>query len=471
MLKEMECTFEEMTGVSWQASLNRAPRYSNTLFLLDRNFGNEQISQRDADAILRKTFDECILGEPTNYCVVLTQEVEGDQEGNGRAKLLTSILERQPEHEDVIRFSVVSKTTGGADADRLSRSLRGKLAGVVLYSMLKSVVNSLNRSLVSFRKILSTEFSDVNKSVLQSSYDQGESEIEVILRIIQQKHRLELGGELQDSTPAGLPALLRRFRLFQLDAEDVDDDDHEVSGELKRINRAEIISEGALINKTLLQIVPGDVFVTAPAGRPSAETVNGWSDELVEGTDYWMLLGQLCDIVVRKTGSSNTNMGFLAPFTLIKKSKKLDANSLASGRVYGVPIGGQRLTFNFRAVLSANLTALRLCSFNKEGMAYLAETDAEDVWSLASLARAKKQTLELFAQQPLPDWLDRFAVGFDENDVSGKLRIDQEANGRLFSYPVRRVCRIREIEATEALGALERYWRRPARPHEYVQGD
>ena len=99
---------------------------------------------------------------------------------------------------------------------------------------------------------------------------------------------------------------------------------------------------------------------------------------------------------------------------------------------------------------------------------YHEETDLEDVWSLASLAKAKKNALALFTQQQPPDWLDRFAIGFDDNDVSKKLKIDQGAEGRVFSYPIRRVCRIRDIEANDALAALERYWRRPAKPHEYV---
>ena len=467
ILGEMGCPVEEKTGVAWQTSLNQPLAYSKTLFLLDRNFGNEQISQQESDAMLRKTFDELILSEPTNYCVVLTKEVEAEREREGRAQLLRTILDKQPEDEHVIRFSVVSKTKGGADADGLSRSLRGKLAGVVLYSMLKSVVDLLNRSVASFGGILSTEFPDVNKSVLQSSYDQGESEIEVLLRIIQQKHRLELGRELQNSDPAGLPALLKRFRLFQLDADEVDDD-HEVSGELKRINRAEIVSEGALINKTLLPIVPGDIFVATVAGRPNADIVAGWSGELANDTEYWMLLGQLCDIVTRKDGTSASNMGFLAPFSLMGKNEKIDSKQLLSGRMYALAVGEQRLKFDFRGVLAANLAALRLCSFNKDGMAYLAENDREDVWSLASLARAKKNALEMFAQQTPPDWLDRFAVCFDGNDASKKLKIDQEADGRVFSYPVRRACRIRDIEANDALAALERYWRRPAKPHEYV---
>lgn len=467
MLQEMGCTFEEKTGVAWQTSLNQPPSYSKTLFLLDRNFRGEQISQPESDAMLRRTFDDLILGEPTNYCIVLTQEVEAEKEREGRAELLRTILQKQPEDEHVIRFSVVSKSKGGADADSLSRSLRGKLAGVVLYSMLKSVVASLNRSVASFGRILSMEFPDVNKSVLQSCYEQGESELEVLLRIIQQKHRIELSQELQTSDPAGLPALLKRFRLFQLDVGEIDDD-HEVSGELKRINRAEILSEGTLINRTLIPIVPGDIFAAAAARKPTVKIARGWSNDLSADTEYWMLLGQLCDIVTRKDGTSVSNMGFLASFTLMGKKEKLDTKQLQSGRVFALSVGDERLKFDFRKVLSANLTALRLCSFNSDGMAYLAEEDNEDVWSLASLAKAKKNSLELFKQEPTPAWLKSFAIGFHQDDQSRRLKIARKAGKRIFSYPIRRVCRIRDIEANDALAALERYWRRPARPHEYV---
>jgi hypothetical protein len=357
-----------------------------------------------------------------------------------------------------ITATAIAPSTIGKKLGKLDRRRNG---------ITRDMASSLNRSVDSIRKILSTEFPDVNKSVLQSSYEQGESEIEVLLRILQQNHRLELAKELQSTDPAGLPALLKRFRLFQLDAYEIDDE-HEVSGELKRINRAEILSEGTFINRTLVPIVPGDVFVTTVAQKPTPEIAAAWSGELSDNIEYWMLLGQLCDIVTRKDGTSATNMGFLAPFSVMGKKEKIDSSQLESGRKYALAVGEQRLKFDFRGVLSANLTALRLCSFNKDGMAYLEETDLEDVWSLASLAKAKKNALALFTQQQPPDWLDRFAIGFDDNDVSKKLKIDQGAEGRVFSYPIRRVCRIRDIEANDALAALERYWRRPAKPHEYV---
>src|SRR5262249_32854376 len=159
------------------------------------------------------------------------------------------------------------------------------------------------------------------------------------------------------------------------------EDDHDVSGELKQLSRAEILSDGTLINRTLVPIVPGDIFVAAAARKPTARVVKSWTNEFSEGAEYWMLLGQLCDIVTRKDGTSAVNMGFLAPFVLMGKKEKIDSKQLQSGRIFVLSVGEERLKFDFRRVISANLTALRLCSFNRDGMAYLSDSDKEDVWS------------------------------------------------------------------------------------------
>ena len=75
------------------------------------------------------------------------------------------------------------------------------------------------------------------------------------------------------------------------------------------------------------------------------------------------------------------------------KNEKIDSKQLLSGRMYALAVGEQRLKFDFRGVLAANSAALRLCSFNKDGMAYLAENDREDVWSLASLGKGQEECL------------------------------------------------------------------------------
>jgi hypothetical protein len=468
-LREMKCKTEEKSGADWQQILkDKLYTYEKTLFLLDRDFGREQITKDASDRMLKETIDGHILTNSTNYCVVFSQEVNADREVETRNYLAAQLLEAKPEQQDLIRFSVVAKNLSGqANESDLSKSLRDKLAGVVLYSMLNSVEASLKRSVTSIKNLLATSFSDVNKSVLRNSYDEGASEIEVLMRILGQKHRIELAKDLGSAQDGGLSETLKRFRMFQLDSYE-DGPPHEVSGELKQICRAEAISEGALVNKLFLPIVPGDIFETVEARRGTEDIAATWTDDLIVNQEYWMLLGQLCDILPRSDGNPKSNMAFLAKFKTVGKKYKPISSQVQSGRAALVMVADLGMAFDFQKVISANVLALQLCSFNKYGMASLSDIDvSHDVWSLASLAKAMSNALGLFKQKPFPERLERYAIAFDGNDDNRKVKIDEAQDIRTFSYPIRRVCRVRDIEAADALAALERYWRRQPRPHEF----
>jgi hypothetical protein len=287
------------------------------------------------------------------------------------------------------------------------------------------------------------------------------------MRILGQKHRIELAKELGTAQAGALSETLKRFRMFQLDSYEPGPP-HEISQELKQICRAEAISEGALVNKLFLPIVPGDIFETVEACRASADIAAAWSDDLILERDYWMLLGQLCDILPRSDGKPKSNMAFLASFKAVSKKYKPLSSQLQSGRAAMVMVADLCMAFDFQKVISANVSALQLCSFNQYGMASLSENDlSHDVWSLASLAKAMSNALNLFKQNPFPKWLERYAIAFDENDENRMVKVDEVEHVRTFSYPIRRVCRVRDIEAADALAGLERYWRRPPKPHEF----
>jgi hypothetical protein len=352
-LREMKCQTEEKTGAVWQQALkDKKQGYEKTLFLLDRDFGREQISREASDWMLKETIDGHILTNSSNYCVVFSQEVDADREVETRNNLAAQILGAKPEQQDLIRFSVVAKNLSGeANESDLSKSLRGKLAGVVLYSMLNSVESSLQRSVSSIKNLLATNFPDVNKSVLRNSYDEGASEIEVIMRILGQKHRIELAKDLGTGQAGGLSETLKRFRMFQLDSYEPDPP-HEVSGELKQICRAEAISEGALVNKLFLPIVPGDIFETVEARRATEEIAAAWADDLVIDKEYWMLLGQLCDILPRSNGKPKSNMAFLAKFKAVGKKYKPIPSQVQNGRAALVMVADLGMAFDFQGVIS-----------------------------------------------------------------------------------------------------------------------
>ncbi|MBR1290165.1 MULTISPECIES: hypothetical protein [Bradyrhizobium] len=477
VMQSMGCEAVPKSGADWQAALKSADvTYQNTLFLVDRDFKREGIDDEQSNAILKQTVAGFLKTDTSNYCVVLTKEVGIEQEATARNEFLASILDGEQDKKDLIRFSVISKNVLENNGEEvLSRSLRDKLAGVVLYAMLQKVESSLDDSVVALRDIIVTEFIDINKAVLQNSYKEGVSELEVLLRIIQQKHRIELAKSLKAGDRDGLHELLARFRLFQIDGDNgVEVSDHVISGELSRICRAEVMTEGPLVNDLSLPIVPGDVFAEIEAGQSADKPSADWKGELETEKKYWMLLGQLCDVVPRgDTGLSATNMAFLVRFTVkpIKNhDKSLQKGQLNSGRTGWMTVGDLALHFDFREVLSANVAALQLCSFNRHGAAVLWEGDTGGkVWSLASMARAKQLMLKSFLEhKKVPQELRYYGTSFSEADTSRQLSIRTKKGKRIFSYSIRRVCRIRDVEASEALGALERYWRRPAKPNYFV---
>lgn len=476
-LAKMGCAMEEATGTAWRSSLEaKNGSYVKTLFLVDRDFSNEGIASDQADALLRDTVNSYVVGAPSNYCIVFTKEVSVEAENETRVDFLEKLLGGKVKEEEAIRFSVISKNAlNERDQAELSKKLRDKLAGVVLYSILEHVEDSLTRSMADIRKLLSSEFPDFTKAVLSNSYSEGASELDVLLRILQQKHRLAISESLDTSNGAKLTENLQRFRLFQLDAEVNDHrNNHKISGELTRLCRAEVLTEGPLINEMMLPLVPGDVFAEITPGRPKLADIKAWPRDLVAGKRYFMLLGQLCDMIPRsKDGASNASMGFLAPFSVVlakDHDKPLDKKQIHSGRKGWMTVGDLALHFDFRDVVAANLTALQLCTFNRSGAAFLSEKGSQDkVWSLASVARARQRTLEyLTKNRQIPPEMRHYAAAFVSDDINRTIKVRGRSGERTFSYPIRRVCRIRDLEASEALGALERYWRRPAKPHYFA---
>jgi hypothetical protein len=126
------------------------------------------------------------------------------------------------------------------------------------------------------------------------------SELDVLLRILQQKHKIEIAKTLRSRSEDSLQSIPKRFRLFQLDGDNgVRSIDHTISGELSHICRAEIVTEGPLVNDMSLPIVPGDVFAPLEVGEDVLQEGTAWWVELEVGKSYLMLLGQLCDIVPR----------------------------------------------------------------------------------------------------------------------------------------------------------------------------
>lgn len=472
------CPLTKVSGTDWRTQLSGKPAaYSRTLFLLDRDFEQEGLSDEESDALLKATIAQYIVGDPSNFCVVLSRAVGKDTEPRDRAKLEEGPLAGQADKSALLRFSAISKQALQADppnelADRLTK----RLAGVVLVDMLKEMVRTMGESAEALQKLLVTEFEDVNRAVLVSSYHEGASEIEVLLRILGQSHRLEMFKLV--GSPAGEPlrGSLGRFREFQLEHEV--DAAHKIpaSAQLRNLSRAEVISPGSMVNRMHLPVVPGDVFTMLPMEtvKESVPLADPYQD-VRTGTNYWMLLGPFCDLMLRgKTGDVKAKSALLVQLTVmgsLKDQDKLQSKNPAdfrTGRRKCVQIADLALAFDYDVIQTANVAALQLAAFDTDGVAQLKMDGApDDIVLYASVARAKMNAEKAFAAG-VPEQYASYAVAFDGQDATRKLIVGGTPEKPIYGYPLKRLFRVRELEAAEALMALEKYWTRVAKPHDFT---
>jgi hypothetical protein len=515
----IHCPLLKRSAKNWQSALASADAiYANTLFLVDRDFTMEGLADEESDALLLTTVAKFLATGSTNFCVVLSKNVAEPSEMRDREGLLSGVFASYADKKGLLRFSAVSKLALKEDpAGALANRLTKRLAGAVLVEMFEQLQQAMKRSVLDLESALVEDFEDLNKAVLINSYNEGISELDVLLRIANQNHKLTLSSMMGSPDGASLRQTLGRFRLFQLD-HDVAVERHEIepSARLKNLARAEIITTGAQVNQMHLPIVPGDVFVTLPAGTDITQALPAPYQDIAVGQQYWMLLGQLCDVVLRsKSGEAKAKLGLLAPFTVINAGVDQDAfetkkvKDFRVGRRKCVSAADFALAFDFGTIQTANIAALQFVAFDVNGVAQLSTTPPADaIWSYASVARARRNVHELLdppaaaAAQPMPastaaepvsaapaeavaaeatattsatpsavtpEVLEYYAVGFDGKDSDRKMQVTGASGARTYAYRIKRVCRIRETEAVEALAALQRYWTRIAKPHDFAQ--
>ena len=469
----------KVPGRDWLEELKQPEAaYSKTLFLVDKDFAQEQLDSAASAELLKSTVGRYLMQCDSNFCVVLSKDVTEENQQSFRKGLVEEIPGFADETKAVLRFSAVSKEALAADAKgALATRLTYGLGGVILAEALTEVVKTLDASVDELEKEIVYKFEDLTKGILANAYAEGISEIDVLLRIINQSHRLGLAKNFKEQPDHPLKALLHRFRLFQLE-NTVVPEDHEMAkdGLLQKLGFAEVITEGQLINSLRLPIVPGDVFEVLDESFKAPDPA---SDTLELGHSYYMLLGQLCDIVARgKDGETKARLAFLAPFKVKTKAEKRkdekgSADFQVTGQKRGIEVKDKAMIFDFRDVLVANIAALQFVAYDVDGYARVSTgTDTDEGWSLPSMIRARKAVVDkLRGKTAPPDDLSRYAVGFDGSDAATRtLTIAPPVAGNsTCAYRIRRVCRVRDLEAVEALLAIQRYWARIAKPMDFME--
>jgi hypothetical protein len=328
----------------------------------------------------------------------------------------------------------------------------------------KAFENALGDALVEFSNLDPIDFEHI---IVNSSGDEGVSELETLLRLYSIVQRDRVKNEILQHE--SLSAFLSAARTVEKVADVKRALPEAASKRLARLRFGELYEAGDLINSFRDPLRNGDLF----------EIGNASSLKL------WVLIGQPCDLMVRRDGKrdyeDNFKVAVLAP---VKRGKLGEPPDIKQG--FGFTLerfdhGGQQSAFvSFKDATPVDLKVLDLAILRTDGKCEIDGLATEAIEGFASIAWDERAKRLKTSYKKLANKIEsaRKKYGDDRaKELAGYLlppvapaqgfRNFGGYDRGTFSYKVKRTGRVREPFATSLLAAFSRYLSRDAHEHDF----
>jgi hypothetical protein len=416
----------------------------DTLFLIDKEFSNEDTSYTGLD-ILQK-----VTQSSQACCILFThRSTEGEEDENRRRFAQESKLE-------IHRFAVVAKF--GAQnpiTSRFARALRSVFMHRQTGDLAHRLAIELQKSLTeTCTELVSQSITDVDQALFENSIEEGASELDVLLRILILKQR----HDAHNAFKGDLGNLLLEIRKFRAQiAGQAKDDPAAPMDKFREWRKWEVFEEGDLINPIHAPLSCGDIFECTSVDNGKAVTKR------------FVLLSQPCDLMVRSDGHRVAEVGL---FVLVREEQKTESRAANSAHriheIDGVFADGLVWRIDFLYVFVVDLSLLDLSVLNPDGAVSMRADATVAEYALTpgyakTFARLKKD---------IQSWLEPKTKALPRILSLGK-------NGKKYSprlmpakveYPVRRVGRLEPATAQSILAAWASYQTRAALDHDFARG-
>lgn len=308
---------------------------------------------------------------------------------------------------------------------------------------------------------------DFEHMIVNSSGDEGVSELETLLRIysIVQRDRVKKEMLQQENLSSFLSAARTVKKVV-----DVKRALPEAAGKrLARLRFGELYETDDLINAFRDPLRNGDLFEVGSASS----------------LKLWVLIGQPCDLMVRREGNrayeDNFKVAVLAP---VKKGKLGEPPTIKQGLGFTLERfdhGGQQSAFvSFADATPVDLKVLDLAILRTDGKCEINGLSAEIIEGFASIAWDERATRLKKSYKAIASKIETSRKNHGDDrakELAGYLlppvapasafhKFGSYDQGT-FSYKVKRTGRVREPFATSLLAAFSRYMSRDAHEHDF----
>ncbi len=419
-----------------------------TLFLIDREFTNENQGAEVGDEIVASI----VSAVPLAHCIMLTHKVRQEEAEELRSQVVTrtSGLERH-------QFAIMSKRELGMhcnDADcRLAQALKTVFLHRFCYDLAQETSEVMQRAIShAIKDLIGLSVEDIDKTIFESSLNEGASEVDVITRIINLRQRTAVQDYLV-SAPLVFERLsrIRAVRACSIFKDKQTDVRNNRQSPVHKWRLSEVFDDGEHVNRIHSPLCCGDIFKNT------------------ETEERFVLLAQPCDIAVRGSvdhlGHRQTEE---AIFVRVSSMNKDDVENKKERfhEIEGMEMDGKSWIFDFKKAVSVNLYVLDLAVFNSEGKV---------VWNFNQgipklllpgwQERFKKKKTNITSSEITP----KFAyLSLNPIIANNKHIFKIHGNSQTCGIPLQRIGRIRSPYADAILCSYSAYISRAAFNHNFA---
>jgi len=409
----------------------------DTLFLVDKEFTREDPlfdGGRLIAEIARKRHAFCVL--LTHRCANAKEEVEA------RESLARTY--KVPFH----KFTVLSKRPGVADenidrrfARAFSTVMTQRFTGDIALELAKTIKSSAKKTA---QRLAHISVADVDRAIFINSAREGVAEFDVLVRIFRVLQTKALNDSIRTAALQGQLRTIRAFakktRGFQMHP--LED---EPLREFREWRKNEVFEDGTGLNAVHSPLVCGDIF------------------EFDKDKTRYILIGQGCDLVMRKEGTRRASLAFLMAidgFDAGSQPPGSQYRRFELGRIFGYT---KVWHVDFQKRIIADLDVLDLAVFNKAGIVSFHQNVEQPNIALTEgwerrLTKIKPKFVNSKGK------LQKVALSLGPGADKLKARIRRG----ILSYPLRRVGRLESNTSTATLAAWATFETRAALQHDFA---
>lgn len=429
---------------TWQAERDSVLRTADgtTLFLIDREFVKEGLGDDVGDDIVA----DIVARVPSAHCIMFTHKVAPEGVDELRAQIGAkgaSLAAHQ--------FGVMSKRglgDGVTDvAPHFSRSLRmALLCRFCCEVALRASAVMNDAAVAAAQEMAGFPVESIDAAIFENSLSEGASEFDVVERILAVNQRLASQEALARNSEAF--ERLQRIRnvraLGPLNGNGVSSASEP---QLHAWRIAEVLDKGEYINALHTPLRCGDVF------------------QHTQNQKRYVLLAQPCDLVVR--GKEGKDCGKRrrdeADLVLIEEGEPDERKRESNFVIGGVGAHGESWRVNFREAVSVNLRVLELAVFDPEGRVTWRLGQKAPVHLLPGWKKRFETIENRFGRGHDPDAVGPLTYFDDDHHLCGEFACGA------YSFPLRRIARIRSPYAEAIQASFAAFLGRAALNHDFAR--